>query len=428
MRYKALKTKLYLSQNEKKVILMLMHAAKNLYNEALYNVRQHYFETNSYLTYHENYKMLSKQSQNYRILNTHQGQTIIKKVDEAMKAFFGSLKSKKLEKVRLPRYLEKAGYYPLIDRMVYKPDLSCYVMPRGNFIKKVSKYFESDSKALRKLEIQGVLDEMTSLNLKIQTPLCIQTKVIKEITIKSKYDGKYIEVIHVYEDDEEIELKNEKTETMSIDFGYNNLAYCALTSGNHLHLDGLKLKSMNQRYHKRIAYLASVRPDQKTLTKNMISLMEKRNNQITYGIYKAARLIISHAMDHHVKEIIIGYNQRFKDSNLSDQFNQWTKSIPIARLRDRIQYLAQAYGIDTMIVNEAYTSKASYIDQDELSNQKDSFSGHRTKRGMYVSKEGIRINADLNAALNIARKGKPDAIWIGSKGWNTPKRTYLFTN
>jgi len=428
LRYKALKTKLYLSQNEKKVILMLMHAAKNLYNEALYNVRQHYFETNSYLTYHENYKMLSKQSQNYRILNTHQGQTIIKKVDEAMKAFFGSLKSKKLEKVRLPRYLEKAGYYPLIDRMVYKPDLSCYVMPRGNFIKKVSKYFESDSKALRKLEIQGVLDEMTSLNLKIQTPLCIQTKVIKEITIKSKYDGKYIEVIHVYEDDEEIELKNEKTETMSIDFGYNNLAYCALTSGNHLHLDGLKLKSMNQRYHKRIAYLASVRPDQKTLTKNMISLMEKRNNQITYGIYKAARLIISHAMDHHVKEIIIGYNQRFKDSNLSDQFNQWTKSIPIARLRDRIQYLAQAYGIDTMIVNEAYTSKASYIDQDELSNQKDSFSGHRTKRGMYVSKEGIRINADLNAALNIARKGKPDAIWIGSKGWNTPKRTYLFTN
>lgn len=407
---------------------MLMHAAKNLYNEALYNVRQHYFETNSYLTYHENYKMLSKQSQNYRILNTHQGQTIIKKVDEAMKAFFGSLKSKKLEKVRLPRYLEKAGYYPLIDRMVYKPDLSCYVMPRGNFIKKVSKYFESDSKALRKLEIQGVLDEMTSLNLKIQTPLCIQTKVIKEITIKSKYDGKYIEVIHVYEDDEEIELKNEKTETMSIDFGYNNLAYCALTSGNHLHLDGLKLKSMNQRYHKRIAYLASVRPDQKTLTKNMISLMEKRNNQITYGIYKAARLIISHAIDHHVKEIIIGYNQGFKDSNLSDQFNQWTKSIPIARLRDRIQYLAQAYGIDTMIVNEAYTSKASYIDQDELSNQKDSFSGHRTKRGMYVSKEGIRINADLNAALNIARKGKPDAIWIGSKGWNTPKRTYLFTN
>jgi len=177
-----------------------------------------------------------------------------------MKAFFGSLKSTKSGKVRLPRYLEKSGYYPLIDRRVYKPEEAYYVMPRGNFIKKVSKYFKSDSKALRKLEIHK-LDEMTSLYLKIQTPLCIQTKVIKEITIKSKYDGKYIEVVHVYEDHEEIAFDHEKTETMSIDFGYNNLAYCALSNENHLHIDGLKLKSMNQRYHKRIAFLASERPD-----------------------------------------------------------------------------------------------------------------------------------------------------------------------
>ena len=60
--------------------------------------------------------------------------------------------------------------------------------------------------------------------------------------------------------------------------------------------------------------------------------------------------------------------------------------------------------------------------------KKTSFSGKRTKRGLYVSKNGIPINADLNAALNILRKGKPDAIWIGSKGWNTPKRTYLFSS
>jgi hypothetical protein len=45
---------------------------------------------------------------------------VIRKVDEAMKAFFGSIKNKSL-KVRLPRYLKKDGFYPLIDRMVYKP-------------------------------------------------------------------------------------------------------------------------------------------------------------------------------------------------------------------------------------------------------------------------------------------------------------------
>ena len=70
-----------------------------------------------------------------------------------------------------------------------------------------------------------------------------------------------------------------------------------------------------------------------------------------------------------------------------------------------------------------------YLDRDELQNLKEriktSFSGKRIKRGLYVSKKGICINADLNAALNILRKGNPEAKWIGSKGVNTPKWTYL---
>jgi len=32
------------------------------------------------------------------------------------------------------------------------------------------------------------------------------------------------------------------------------------------------------------------------------------------------------------------------------------------------------------------------------------FSGQRVKRGLYCSKEGIKINADINASLNILRK------------------------
>jgi transposase len=110
---------------------------------------------------------------------------------------------------------------------------------------------------------------------------------------------------------------------------------------------------------------------------------------------------------------------------LNDRYNQWSKSIPISRLKDRIIYLAEQEKIETVVINEAYTSKASYIDKDELSYQ-DSFSGKRIKRGLYQSKDKILINADLNAALNIIRKGNPEAKWIGTNGWNTPKRTYLF--
>jgi len=64
---------------------------------------------------------------------------------------------------------------------------------------------------------------------------------------------------------------------MGIDFGYNNLVMCALSAGNHLLVDGLRLKSMKQRDWKKISRLGSLRENQKILTRNMISLMVKRN-------------------------------------------------------------------------------------------------------------------------------------------------------
>lgn len=417
MPYKALKTRLYLNPNQHQFLLSLMRASRSLYNQALYNVRQHFIKTNEYLSYNDNYQLL-KDSEHYRYLSTTQGQMVIRKVDEAMKGFFGSLKSKVKQTIRLPRYLKKDTYYPIYDRMVYKPDNKVYTLPRSNFIKKVSKELELDSKQIHKYTHE--LDHLSALSLDIQTPECIQTKPIKEITIKSYYDGQYIEVVYVYLDETpKIEIKDH-TETMGIDFGYNNLAFCSVTNNTHLLVDGKRLKSMNQFYHKRIAKLASIRQ----LTKQMIRLMDKRNHQMDYGIYKAAKLIINHALNNKVKQIIIGYNDTFKDERLSDTYNQWTKSIPIARLRDRIIYLAEELGIETKVINEAYTSKASYLDRDEFVNSE--FSGTRIKRGLYRSKKGTLINADQNASLNMIRKGNPNALWIGNKGANTPKRTYLF--
>lgn len=425
MRYKAIKTRLKLNKDQKIFLLFLMRSSKNLYNEALYNVRQHYFNTKTYLTYEDNYHLL-KSSENYRTLSTSQAQAVIKKVDEAMKAFFGSIKSKNKIKVRLPRYLDKLGYYSVIDRMVYKTNNNYYKLPRGNFIKRVSKYFKISKKDNYLYNSLDILDE---LNILIETPKCIINKQIKEITIKQIFDGKYIEVIHTYIEEDVLEDKNLKTETMGIDLGFNNLATCAVTNKNHLLIDGRKLKSLNQWYHKRMSHLSSTRPNQNIITNQMIRLIDKRNNQMIYGINKAARLIINHAITNNTGEIIIGYNKDFKDIVLSKQYNQMAKSIPLAKLRDRIAYLANEYGINSKVINESYTSKASYLDNDiipELDYKKHSFSGKRIKRGLYISKEGKKINADLNAALNILRKGNPKAKKLGYSGVNTPKRTYLF--
>lgn len=326
--YKTFKQRVILKREDQAFLLNLMHTSKNLYNSALYNVRQHYFDTGNYLTYNENYELL-KNTDNYKILNSSEAQAVIRKVDEAMKSFFGSLRAK-VKKVKLPRYLDKNGYYPIIDRMVYKTDNNVYNLPRGNFIKSIN---------------------------------------------------------------------------------------------NDLIIDGKTLKSYIQLYHKNMAKLSSTRPDQNKLTKNMIKEIGKRNNRMTYGINKAAKEIINHAINNNVKYIVMGYNDNFKDESLSKRYNQWTKSIPIAKLRDRIIYLASIYDIETNVINESYTSKASYLDKDSFN--KDSLSGIRVKRGLYKSKNGTLINADLNAAFNILRKCKPDALWLGDRGLNTPKRTYI---
>ena len=420
MQYKTVKSKLKLTTNETNYLILLTRHSKNLYNQALYNVRQHFFNTNEYLTYNDNYHLL-KDSINYKVLNSTQAQAVLRKVDEAMKAFFGSIK-KKVKGVRLPRYLKKDALYPLIDRMVYKPNKNEYILPRSNLVKKVSNELVSFTKNINPKLIND-LDIIDKLSLKIKTPKFLKNKAIKEITIKPSFDGKYFYINYVYltNNDKKVLPKVLEENLMGIDFGYNNLAFCA-TSNNHLLIDGKYLKSLNQNYHRKMAHLSSKRLDQNKLTKRMINLINKRNNQMTYFINKAARLIIDFSLENKVSKIIIGYNDGFKDINLSKLFNQMSRSIPIARLRDRIIYLASLNYIDYEIVNESYTSKASFIDKDEMINTY--FSGKRIKRGLYQAKDKTLINADLNAALNIIRKSKPE-FEVGHRGLSTPSRTYL---
>ena len=98
-------------------------------------------------------------------------------------------------------------------------------------------------------------------------------------------------------------------------------------------------------------------------------------------------------------------------------------------MKDRIEALCLESHIDFVIVSEEYTSKASYFDDDVLPtfhSPKQSFNGKRVKRGLFITKDGKKINADINAALNILRKGNPNAEKLRFSGVNTPKRTYLF--
>ena len=89
----------------------LCFLSKNLYNVALYHIRQYYKETGKYLSYNKLAKTLSDTNNlDYRAIPYAQSaQQVLRQVDSQYKAFYASIKSKKMKgkKVRLPKYKDK---------------------------------------------------------------------------------------------------------------------------------------------------------------------------------------------------------------------------------------------------------------------------------------------------------------------------------
>ena len=81
-----------------------------------------------------------------------------------------------------------------------------------------------------------------------------------------------------------------------------------------------------------------------------------------------------------------------------------------------LSYKAELVGIQVIVTEESYTSKASFLDADPLpvydaSRQETTiFSGRRPKRGLYQAASGRQINADVNGVYNNLRKALPDAV------------------
>ena len=92
--------------------------SNNLYNVAVYTIRQHYFDTQQFLLYEENYP-ICKGNENYGLLQAGVAQQILKMADRSFRSFFGLLQKVKSgdygsKAVRLPYYREKGGLFSLI--------------------------------------------------------------------------------------------------------------------------------------------------------------------------------------------------------------------------------------------------------------------------------------------------------------------------
>ncbi|MBQ3295251.1 MAG: transposase [Erysipelotrichaceae bacterium] len=380
-----------LGRYEYDTLLELCRYAKNLYNEGLYNCRQYYFSESGYLNYERNYRLL-KDSDNYRMLNSNMAQQILKEVDGALRSFLSLLKLKKEgeynDRVKIPQYLKKDSYFALVIGFV-RLNGNRLIIPMSNSFRKTH----------RKIEIR--------------IPPILLDKTVKEIRIIPKSDGRFFELQYTYEAGFHIKETLDLNKALSIDAGINNLATCVTNEGKSFILDGKRLKSINQWYNKNNSRLQSIKDKQHLSfkTRQQSSLERKRNNRINDYISKCVRHIINYCLDNDIGNIVIGYDPALqKESSLGNRNNQNFVNIPYGRLKDKLSYLSQYYGICLIKQEESYTSKASFFDKDDMPSYNDDhtknyvFSGTRIKRGLYQTSKGMYLNADVNGALNILKK------------------------
>ena len=142
----------------------------------------------------------------------------------------------------------------------------------------------------------------------------------------------------------------------------------------------------------------------------------KRFNQIKDLFHKASCQIERIALKEDIDTIIIGQNKGWKQhSDLGKKNNQSFTAIPHSLLIQMITYKAERHGIRVKVTEESYTSQASFFDNDPIpvygkNDVNKSFSGKRIKRGLYRTKNGKIVNADVNAAANIMEKAFNNAF------------------
>ena len=384
----------HLSKEDYLTIKELCHTAKNLANEAIYNVRQYYFTEGEFLKYEKNYVLL-KNSPNYKALNSNMAQQILKEVDGSFKAFFGLLKLAKqgkyaLKDCKLPHYLPQDGYTTLVIGFV-RLNGNELILPFSNSFKKTHKA------------------------IKITIPPILLDKKVKEIRIIPKAKARFFEIQYIYEA-ECIQRNLNTNNALALDLGVNNLVTAVSSYGKSFIIDGKRLKSVNQWFNKENTRLQSIKDKQsfgKKTTNKQKAIARDRNNKVNDYMNKAARKVIDYCISNDIGTLVVGYNETFQRKvHIGKQNNQSFVNIPYGRLRNKLQYLCDLNGIKFVKQEESYTSKASFWDKDIIpvynnDNPKEyEFRGSRVKRGLYKTSSGKIFNADVNGALNIMRKSR----------------------
>lgn len=371
----------------------LTFKAKNLYNTGLYLYRQSYFEHQKnpeqpILSWTDIDRTLRQQNHDdVRALPSKIANAVLKNLGEAITSYWGLARRKhsdgSTQRPNLPHYLHKTkGRYPIaFNNQTF-----------GN--------------------VRGPRNELVLCPRGLSILIPTNVKNPKQVRIVPSYANFVIEVVY---DVEEPDL-NHTSCYAGIDLGVDNFATIVFSTGNQpLIVKGLELKSINQGYSRLIAKAQSSLPESQKTSKLIHRLWSRRSWILHSKIHQMTAFLTAVFDEMSIETVFVGKNKNWKrDLPFGKVVKQQFAHLPHEMFIDQLRYKCRLRGISVIIQEESYTSKASFLDNDDIPvygvTENPTFSGRRIKRGLYRTSDGRLINADVNGAYNILRKG------LGNRG------------
>ena len=370
----------------------MCYACARLHNVCVYNTYELNKTKNTLFVQNDKeYLDTVKSNENYKFLPSAASINVLLSIQPMFKSFCMLLKAKKDGRYDKP--INPPGFK-------YKEGYSNFTVFSTGFSIKNDKLCITPS--------FGKKAKLKESDYCFDIPKYLLDRKIVMVTIKpsDKKNLKYFILLITYSI-EKPQLVHNFDNVLSIDIGINNLATCFNSSSNESFIiDGRRLKFINSRYNKDIARLSAIKDRQKIKrwTNKMYKLLERRNDRIDDILHKASKHIVEYCLINDIGTIVVGKNKDWKQNcDLRKSTTQNFVQIPHARFIDMITYKANIVGIRLITLNESYTSKCSSLDNEEICHH-EKYVGKRSKRGMFVTSKGIRINADVNAAINIYRR------------------------
>jgi len=279
----------YQYKDKENKLLPLCQISKNLYNQANYIIKQELKNNKKWIRYNELDKIMKvtknlKNEINYRLLKAQVSQQVLKQLDNNWKSYFKAIKD-------------------------YKSNAKKY---KGK--PKVPKYKKHTNMLIYTNQSASIKDNKIYLSkdIIIDIPKYKDFNKFQQIRILHLY-GNIFEIEIIYEEEcKNIELDYEKY--ASIDLGLNNLI-TLVSQHKPLLISGKQLKSYNQYYNKRKAYLQSIKDKMniKDYTKQLRILELNRKNYIKDYLHKVSRIVINYLIHNRIGTLAVGYNKGCKD-------------------------------------------------------------------------------------------------------------------